>query len=220
MAQLTLTFSGRVVGTYAIDRDRLTIGRRPNSHLYIDNLAVSGEHCVINRTNEGYVLEDRGSTNGTYVNEAPVQRHLLCPGDVIRIGRHELLYADSPTAQDPTKTELPSPKEQSPKEQKLDASMASGPVFPLLRPAAIRVLNGSRKNTVLPLDHTKTRLGRPGSPNATIFRTADGYVVSGTESSGVILVNDQPISKSGKHLLENRDVVEISGFQVEFYYLS
>lgn len=215
MAQLTLTFSGRIVGTYAIDRDRMTIGRRPNSHLYIDNLAVSGEHCVISRTNEGHILEDRGSTNGTYVNEEPVQRHLLCPGDVIRVGRHELLYAASPTTQDPDKTEPPAPKEQ-----KADALMASGPVFPSLRPAAIRVLNGSRKDTILQLDHTKTRLGRPGSPNATIFRTANGYVVSGTESSGVILVNDQPISKSGKHLLENRDVVEISGFQVEFYYLS
>ncbi|CAK0760283.1 putative FHA domain-containing protein [Gammaproteobacteria bacterium] len=228
MPQLTLTFVGRTVGVYELNRERLTIGRRPNNDLQIDNLAVSGHHAVVHRTDEGYVIEDVGSTNGTFVNEVSIQRHVLHPGDVLRIGKHELFFSD-PKA---------TPQRPAAQENSVVAAMMADTSISLplgdhsipgvtpsavedtshLPPAAIRILNGSRRGTELRLDHARTRLGRPGKPNAVITRTFNGYTVNGIENSGDVLVNDQ--SAALDHLLENRDLIEIAGFQVEFYYLS
>jgi len=224
MAQLTLTFVGRTVGVYPLDRERLTIGRRPNNDLHIDNLAVSGHHAQIQRTDEGYVLEDLGSTNGTFVNDAMIKRHLLHPGDVVRIGKHELLYSvqeDSPLPSGDTSARIPTEDASttgtfSGRDSSAPGSLAATTHLP---PAAIRVLNGSRRGTELRLEHLRTRLGRPGKPSAVITRTSLGYTVTATEYREAVLVNDQPPEKDD-HLLENRDVIEIAGFQVEFYYLS
>ncbi|CAK0755169.1 FHA domain-containing protein [Gammaproteobacteria bacterium] len=221
MIQLTLTFVGRTVGIYPLDRERLTIGRRPNNDLHIDNLAVSGYHAQIYRTDEGYILEDLGSTNGTFVNEAPIQHHLLCPGDVVRIGKHELLYSIStppPASGDPS---IPSMGDTSVRVSAGDASISGLSLASTghLPPASIRVLNGSRRGTELPLEHLRTRLGRPGKASAVITRTSDGYVVTATECKEAVLVNDLPLTDDN-HLLENRDLIEIAGFQVEFFYLN
>ncbi|CAK0779333.1 ABC transporter ATP-binding/permease protein [Gammaproteobacteria bacterium] len=188
---------------------------------------MSGYHAVVHRTDEGYILEDLGSTNGTFVNEAPIQRHLLRPGDIVRIGKHELLYevpeevparpaaaaeASSSLAAD-TSLRLSSGDTSFPGSAAATAATAHLP------PAAIRVLNGSRRGTELRLEHLRTRLGRPGKPSAVITRTPRGYTVTATECKEAVLVNDLHPTEED-HLLENRDVIEIAGFQVEFYYLS
>ena len=222
MAQITLTFVGRTIGTYGLDRDRLTVGRRPDNDIHIENLAVSGYHAVVLRTDEGYVIEDLNSTNGTFVNDTPIKRHILCPGDVLRIGKHELLY-DTKTSDLPLDV-VASPPEQTAHPNRdvsvpIAAGDTSGPGAAIrLPPAAIRVLNGSRRGTELRLDHLRTRLGRPGKPSAVIVRDPRGYVFLPTECKEEVFVNDQSPAETG-HLLENRDVVEIAGLQVEFYYL-
>ncbi len=110
MAQITLTFVGRTVGVYGLERERLTIGRRPDNDIHIENLAVSGYHAVVLRTDEGHVIEDLNSTNGTYLGDAPVKRHLLRPGDILRVGKHELVYStEEKTAAEAPKAAAPSP---------------------------------------------------------------------------------------------------------------
>lgn len=232
MAQLTLTFVGRTVGVYELDRERLTIGRRPSNDLHIDNLAVSGCHAVVHRTGEGFVLEDVGSTNGTFVNEVPVQRHLLHSGDVIRVGKHELIYnapeersPSGPRPIDAAGTSVVTPLPSGDTSIALSLGDLSLPgvasnIIPdtsHLPPAGIRILNGSRRGSELRLDHARTRLGRPGKPGAVVTRTTRGYTVSATDVNEEVLVNDLPAKES--HPLEDRDVIEIAGFQVEFFYL-
>lgn len=94
MAKLYLTFDGRPLKEFTLSHGVITIGRLPDNLVQIDNLAVSGHHAKVYYDVEGYVLEDTGSTNGTYVNETRVGKHPLKDGDKILIGKHTLEFAD------------------------------------------------------------------------------------------------------------------------------
>jgi pSer/pThr/pTyr-binding forkhead associated (FHA) protein len=92
MAKLILSLDGTVLKEVPLDKERLTIGRRPNNDLQIENLAVSGEHALIVTILNDSFLEDLGSTNGTLVNGVPIKKHILQHNDVIEIGKYKLKY--------------------------------------------------------------------------------------------------------------------------------
>ena len=107
MAKLILSLEGSVIREVPLDKERITIGRRPQNDIQIENLAVSGEHaCIVTILNDSF-LEDLGSTNGTLVNGNPIKKHILQNNDVIEIGKYKLKYvvelataAAGPVAQD------------------------------------------------------------------------------------------------------------------------
>ena len=70
-----------------LDRQRITIGRRPDNDLCLPYPAVSGEHAVILTILDDSFLEDLGSTNGTLVNGSRIDRAVLRTGDVLTVGR-------------------------------------------------------------------------------------------------------------------------------------
>ncbi|MCC6532798.1 MAG: FHA domain-containing protein [Burkholderiales bacterium] len=92
MAKLILSLDGTVMKEVPLDKERLTIGRRPSNDLQIDNLAVSGEHALIVTILNDSFLEDLGSTNGTLVNGVPIKKHILQHNDVVEIGKYKLKY--------------------------------------------------------------------------------------------------------------------------------
>lgn len=92
MAKLHYSLEGSSLGEFALDKERMTIGRRPTNDIHIDNLAVSGEHAVIVTIGNDSFLEDLNSTNGTLVNDKPIKKHVLYHGDVIKFGKYELTY--------------------------------------------------------------------------------------------------------------------------------
>ena len=94
MAKLVLSMNGVVQGEYELNQERLTIGRKPDNDIPIDNLAVSGKHALVITILDDSFLEDLGSTNGSYVNGKLVKKHALKDGDVIAIGKHELKYVN------------------------------------------------------------------------------------------------------------------------------
>ena len=99
MAKLILSLDGSVIREVPLDKERLTIGRKPQNDIQIENLAVSGEHaCIVTILHDSF-LEDLGSTNGTLVNGSPIKKHILQNNDVIEIGKYRLKYmADAPAA--------------------------------------------------------------------------------------------------------------------------
>src|SRR6056297_3903720 len=99
MAKLTVTFNDQVVAEHDLDKEEMTIGRKPDNDIQIDNLAVSGHHARILTILNDSFLEDRNSTNGTYVNGALVKKHALQNGDVIEIGKHTLTYSNEVASQ-------------------------------------------------------------------------------------------------------------------------
>ncbi len=92
MASLVLSLDGEIIREFEIKKPRFTIGRRPHNDVPIDNLAVSGEHAAIVQIGNDLIFEDGGSTNGTLLNGAPIEKQLLKDGDIIEIGRYHLRF--------------------------------------------------------------------------------------------------------------------------------
>jgi serine phosphatase RsbU (regulator of sigma subunit) len=72
--------------TISLDRDVLNIGRAPDQDLILPDGFVSRRHAVIERNNGSYLLVDRNSSHGTFLNGTPATRSLLKPGDTIQFG--------------------------------------------------------------------------------------------------------------------------------------
>ena len=85
---------GRVGESFALDGDRMTIGRRPDSDVFLDDVTVSRDHALIVRRGHEFHLDDLGSLNGTYVNRRRIESHQLDDGDEIQIGKYKLSYLE------------------------------------------------------------------------------------------------------------------------------
>ena len=104
MAKLYFTLDGNSLGEFTLDKERMTIGRRPANDIHIDNLAVSGEHAVITTIGNDSFLEDMNSTNGTLVNTKVIKKHVLQHNDVIEFGKYQLLYINEAQTKAPINT--------------------------------------------------------------------------------------------------------------------
>ena len=83
---------GRAGESFPLDGDRLTVGRRPDSDIFLDDVTVSRDHAVLVRRGDDYFLDDCGSLNGTYVNRRRIESHRLSDGDELQIGKYKLAY--------------------------------------------------------------------------------------------------------------------------------
>lgn len=77
---------------YLLDEDVVTVGRDARADILLDDSTVSRQHAVFRRTKDGYMIEDAGSLNGTYVNMKRIDSAELHNGDNIMIGRFRMLY--------------------------------------------------------------------------------------------------------------------------------
>jgi hypothetical protein len=83
---------GRAGESFSLQGDRLTIGRRPDSDIFLDDVTVSRDHAILVRRAGEYHLDDCGSLNGTYVNRRRIDSHHLTDGDELQIGKYKLAY--------------------------------------------------------------------------------------------------------------------------------
>ena len=90
MAKLSLMFDEKLVKEVPIGSRPVRIGRSPDNDLVVDNLAVSNDHARVYFDSGRLVVEDRGSLNGTFVNDLRVERATLHDGDSIWIGKHHI----------------------------------------------------------------------------------------------------------------------------------
>jgi len=92
MPKLILSMDGLVLKELVLAKERTTIGRKPDNDIQIDNLAISGQHAVITCILCDAFLEDRNSTNGTYLNGQSVKKQVLQNNDVIELGKYRLKF--------------------------------------------------------------------------------------------------------------------------------
>ncbi len=83
---------GRVGESFPLERDRMTIGRRPDSDVFLDDVTVSRDHALLVRRNGDFYLDDLGSLNGTYVNRRRIESHRLADGDELQVGKYKLTF--------------------------------------------------------------------------------------------------------------------------------
>jgi pSer/pThr/pTyr-binding forkhead associated (FHA) protein len=77
---------------FFIDRDRLTIGRDPESDIFLNDMTVSRTHAIIDCAADVVSVKDAGSLNGTYVNGEIVDSATLVNGDVVQIGTFQMIF--------------------------------------------------------------------------------------------------------------------------------
>jgi len=213
---------GLVLKEIPLNKERLTIGRRPLNDIQIDNLAISGEHATIVTILNDSFLEDLNSTNGTLVNGQPIKKHVLKHNDVIELGKYKLKFmAEEPvsfTDNAPVFRAAGVPTYPEPERTFADTQImiqrpqaAPAPTPPKV---TIRLLNGPNAGKVVELEKSLTTLGKPGVQVAVISRRPDGVYVTHVEGAKFPTVNGTAIDGEA-FLLEDKDVVEIAGVRME-----
>lgn len=78
---------------FALDPEVTTIGRHPDSNVFLDDVTVSRRHAEVRVDGSRYVVSDVGSLNGTYLNGDRVDSHDLVEGDQLQVGKYRLVFA-------------------------------------------------------------------------------------------------------------------------------
>lgn len=89
---LVIRTGGRAGDSFTLDGERFTIGRSPDSDVFLDDVTVSRAHAVVVRRADGLHIDDLGSLNGTYVNRRRIESHRLEDGDELQVGKYKLTY--------------------------------------------------------------------------------------------------------------------------------
>jgi hypothetical protein len=237
MARFVLKFEDHVLKECALGLIA-TIGRLPDNSIVIENPAVSGHHACVFRDGDQFVVEDLESTNGTFVNERRVTRHTLRGGDVLLVGKHELVF-------DPVGGEEPVEREASAaaisnlgdtvlldtsKHRMLLARIRDGEAAPEAAQAApaglgvLRVLDGRADRSEYHLEARTSLIGRAKTnavrmrgwfkPRVAAAITRNGHAYIATLLAGTLSINDKAVS--GRCEVHDGDILRVSGLTLEF----
>ena len=226
MGKLVVSLDGVVIKEVQITKDKTTLGRRPYNDIVIDNLAVSGEHAVLQMVGADVFIEDLNSTNGTYINGKAVKKQLLAHNDTVEIGKYKIKYLVEDGV-DYEKTMIMKPGGVMPP----GVHPADRPTFAHTMPAssnsgfggmanspgsaAIKVLNGAAAGREVPLTKVVTTVGKPGVQVASITKRPGGYVLAHVEGTNRPTVNGSQLAGDSAQL-RNGDVIELAGTQMQF----
>jgi hypothetical protein len=231
MGKLVVSLDGVVIKEVQITKDKTTLGRRPYNDIVIDNLAVSGEHAVLQMVGADVFIEDLNSTNGTYINGKAIKKQLLAHNDTVEIGKYKIKYLVDESGEY-EKTMIMRPGGSAPPAYSTPAQPFASGGAPMAgasspygniggnaaaaqTPASIKVLNGAAAGREVTLTKVVTTVGKPGVQVASITRRPSGYAFAHVEGSarpsinGVALVGDSVP-------LRNGDVIELAGTQMQF----
>lgn len=227
MAKLILTLNDQTVGEFPLNKEVLTIGRKPDNDIHVDNLSVSGHHAqIITILNDSF-LEDLGSTNGTFVNSKQIKKHALKNNDIVTLGKHQLTYinelASSGDENDFEKTMIIRPdatglhetqsKLSAEGQQQLSKEMSQAQSG---GEGKLQVISGANSGKELPLTKALTTLGKPGVQVAAITKRPQGYFIIHVEGSTHPSVNGNDIGTQSTQL-NDHDVIDVAGVKMEFF---
>jgi pSer/pThr/pTyr-binding forkhead associated (FHA) protein len=229
MAKLIVKFNNEVVDHIDLKQGDMKIGRRPGSDIFLDNLAISGEHANIFTIGEDSFIQDLSSTNGTFINNKKITKHHLRNGDAVTIGKHTLIYltdTQAATPQDFAKTVIINPaaiRQAAAAAESAAPAPAPAPA-PKPAPAAPKVdlrgelviLSGANSGKRIELTKNITNLGKTGKHAGMITRTDDAFVLSQSQGGDEApKLNGRPVGNEGA-MLKNGDVIEVAGTRLQF----
>lgn len=81
---------------FLLDSAKTTVGRRPDSDIFLDDVTVSRRHAIFELTGTEFTVRDVQSLNGTYVNRAQTDSAVLRSGDEVQVGKFRLLFYTPP----------------------------------------------------------------------------------------------------------------------------
>jgi hypothetical protein len=215
MPKMIVSIDGVVIKEVQLTKDRTSLGRRPYNDIVIDNLAVSGEHAVLQMSGNEVYLEDLNSTNGTYVNGKAVKKLLLQNSDTVEIGKYKIKYVNEAAVAGFEKTMVIKAGSAG----LVPPAPAGSPTAPVDAganlSAAIKVMSGAAAGREVALVKVVTTIGKPGVAVAAITKRPQGFVVAHVEGAGKPTLNGAPIGAEPV-VLKNGDMLELAGTQMQF----
>jgi pSer/pThr/pTyr-binding forkhead associated (FHA) protein len=191
MATLTVYFKSAIVRVYSLQTDTIIhIGRDETNELAIDSpdfapahavVALRGNECVIKQLNDDFPL----IINGKIKKVANLHQ-----GDIITIGRHELIYGIEMNNNNPTPSH---------------SSVAN-----------YQIVNGAQIGKIFPLKPPMTLIGEQGRGMVIVSKRKDGYFASILEKTDTITLNAQPLGRNTLKL-NHKDILVVGQTTVQFY---
>ena len=229
MAKIHIKFKDAVIKEMKLTQDILTIGRKQENDLVIDNQAISGSHARIVKEDDNFIVEDLNSLNGTFVNGRKVSKYILNNGDVVLIGNHTLeFFSEKPGEEEARKQgtvrgrSMDETVVMSPTEQK--KILVSTEKLEVL--GGFLVMEGATDQNEYLLKDRITTIGKDDGAQihlkgffapkvaALVNRRKDGYFIN--PSGGKDLkVNGKKVEQRCD--LKDGDIVEIANLKMQFY---
>jgi len=233
MPKLLLQFEGAVIKEIPITKGEMTVGRKPDNDIVIDNPTVSGHHCKILQVGDSFFVEDLNSSNGVFVNAKKTIKSGLKHNDVIGIAKHALKFIDegfkeaplapaAAGAPEPDATVMLAPQKQ----QEIAAAVTAAAQK---KPAVVRVIKGMVDVPEYELKAPSTYIGK--SDRVQIKIKGTGIFGSAPENAAMIANRSDgyfivPIKEryaklngrvvAGKELLHDGDLIEVGGTTLQF----
>ncbi|MGD8568563.1 MAG: FHA domain-containing protein [Gammaproteobacteria bacterium] len=224
-SKLILALDGEILREYEIDRDYISIGRKHENDIQLNDLTISGRHALISRAGDNIYLEDLNSTNGTLVNGNYVSKYALKHGDIIQVGHHIFtFFNDDKETYEPTmfiKAEFDETEMVLPEWDMNDkaVNLRGQPL------GALRKVNDPISTVGIEMRKPFSTIGFEGKKLALINRGNNGYTIvaikhdysrNGLEAPRL---NGQEIGQTAVKLHE-RDIITIADIEMEFYYIN
>ncbi len=217
MPKMIVSIDGVVIKEVQLTKDRTSLGRRPYNDIVIDNLAVSGEHAVLQMSGNEVFVEDLNSTNGTYLNGKAVKKQQLSNGDTVEIGKYKIKYVNEAATPGFEKTMIIKAGSAGLVAPAAGAAAAGAPTPApgTGGAAAIKVMSGAAAGREVALVKVVTTIGKPGVAVAAITKRPQGFVVAHVEGDNKPTLNGTPIGVEPVPL-KNGDLLELAGTQMQF----
>jgi hypothetical protein len=201
MPQLIATVQGVEVKHVFLHKDRTTLGRKAGNDIVLDTMVVSGQHCAFDLVGVADVyIEDLGSTNGTFVNNAMVKkRTLLRDGDVVAIGPYRIKYLQA--SEEPTSA--------------FGATTAFSVDSQQPLQAVFEVISGSSAGLEMPVVKAVTTFGKPGVSVVSVAHRRGGFFVTHLGGATTPMLNGRSMGTDAV-MLSDQDVLDIAGTQMRF----
>lgn len=161
MPELVVLLEKQIIKRVAVNSTSVTFGRHSKNDLSLPDRTISQHHARLTRVRDDCFLEDLNSTNGTYVNSQAIEQHYLEDGDVISLGKYQIIFRSG---------------------QGLESQLQRLSIHPkLLDPhylAWLKVLEGRKTGYVIPLNKDRIVLGNAQTGRFLIELTPhQGYVI-------------------------------------------
>lgn len=233
MPKLLLKFNAAVLKEIPFDKDSISVGRKADNDVAIDNPAISGHHCRISRQGGTYFVEDLESTNGTFVNEKRVKKSGLHHNDVVGIAKHSLVFVeDAP----PPEAAAPAPEPSNdatmmltPEKQAELVAASTASAKTTGQSGWLRVLQGAVGPAEHELKGMSTYIGKSdrvqiqikgsglfgSAPEvaASVHRKPEGFMLVAV-TDGYPVVNGKKVT--GSILLNSGDLIECGSTTLQF----
>ncbi len=226
MNRIIVSFKGRIVSEPPFKGKAVTIGRGSGNDIEIDNPAVSSKHARIAREGKSFIIEDLGSTNGTFLNGEKIKKSILNSTDEITIGKHSLKLAWEEGTNGFGKEQEDS---SAPIIDALDKTMMiTGKVKKSGKGSVgiLVVMDGKAEKERISLTDRVSTIGKSTDAQiklkglftpkvaALINRKGDDYILDAADKKKPATVNGKPVTKPIK--LKNGDTIEVGGITLRF----